>query len=109
AEPAVQCVTRRSPVTRQITSPSRRRECPIHLGNTPDMESLEIRTGCRLHFGLMELAAGQPLRFGGMGLMLEEPGFVLRFSARPSTKAIPNGEIQRRVAAQLERQRGRDR
>ena len=73
------------------------------------MESLEIRTGCRLHFGLMELAAGQPLRFGGMGLMLEEPGFVLRFSARPSTKAIPNGEIQRRVAAQLERQRGRDR
>ncbi len=40
---------------------------------------LEVSTGSRLHFGLLELAAGQPLRFGGLGLMLDEPGWLLRF------------------------------
>ena len=39
---------------------------------------LEIRTGCRLHFGLMELADGEPLRFGGLGLMLDQPHWKLR-------------------------------
>ena len=43
---------------------------------------LEVRTGCRLHFGLMELADGRPLRFGGLGLMLDQPGWHLRFSER---------------------------
>lgn len=41
---------------------------------------LEVATGSRLHFGLLELAVGQPMRFGGLGLMLEEPGWVLRFT-----------------------------
>ncbi|MEZ6136883.1 MAG: hypothetical protein R3C53_18465 [Pirellulaceae bacterium] len=44
----------------------------------------EIQTGCRLHFGLMELAEGQAQRFGGLGLMLDRPGWRLRFS-------IPSG------------------
>ncbi len=39
--------------------------------------SLEVRTGCRLHFGLMELCLDQPLRFAGLGLMLETPGWQL--------------------------------
>jgi beta-RFAP synthase len=42
---------------------------------------LELRTGCRLHFGLMELAAGSPGRFAGLGVMLSEPSMVLRTSA----------------------------
>ncbi len=41
---------------------------------------LEIRTGCRLHFGLMELAEGEPLRFGGLGLMVSSPLLGLRIS-----------------------------
>ncbi len=45
---------------------------------------LEVVTGSRLHFGLLELAAGQPLRFGGLGLMLDEPGWVIRFGTDPS-------------------------
>lgn len=42
---------------------------------------LELRTGCRLHFGLMELAEGSPGRFAGLGVMLSEPTMVLRVSA----------------------------
>lgn len=48
--------------------------------------SLEIRTGCRLHFGLMELCPNQPLRFAGLGLMLESPGWHLAFA-----RLRPNG------------------
>ncbi|MEO8270888.1 MAG: hypothetical protein ABI557_14285, partial [Aureliella sp.] len=44
------------------------------------MKVLHLRTGCRLHFGLMELAAGEPLRFAGLGLMLDQPNFQLAFS-----------------------------
>lgn len=40
---------------------------------------LEVVTGSRLHFGLLELASGQPMRYGGLGLMLDKPGWVLRF------------------------------
>ena len=43
------------------------------------LKLLEVSTGSRLHFGLLELAAGQPWRFGGLGLMLNEPGWVLQF------------------------------
>ncbi len=48
------------------------------------MKVLHLRTGCRLHFGLMELAAEQPMRFAGLGLMLDHPGFELAFSAAES-------------------------
>ncbi|MBX3422697.1 MAG: hypothetical protein KF752_14175 [Pirellulaceae bacterium] len=39
---------------------------------------LELRTGCRLHFGLMELAQGAPQRFAGLGVMLQQPCLQLR-------------------------------
>lgn len=39
---------------------------------------LEVRTGSRLHFGLLELAEGQPLRYGGLGLMVELPSLLIR-------------------------------
>lgn len=53
------------------------------------MKVLHLRTGCRLHFGLMELAPGEPLRFAGMGLMLTQPSFELAFSATGSSTAEP--------------------
>ena len=55
------------------------------IGQPEESELLEVVTGSRLHFGLLELAAGQPLRFGGLGLMLTEPGWVLRFRYRPNS------------------------
>ncbi len=46
---------------------------------------LEVSTGSRLHFGLLELAAGERMRFGGLGLMLDEPGWVLQFIPQGSS------------------------
>jgi beta-ribofuranosylaminobenzene 5'-phosphate synthase len=49
---------------------------------------LVVSTGSRLHFGLLELAAAQPNRFGGLGIMLADPGWTLQFSTpRDSTTA----------------------
>lgn len=45
------------------------------------MNTLHLRTGSRLHFGLMELAAEEPLRYAGLGLMLDQPGFELSFTS----------------------------
>ncbi len=44
------------------------------------MKRLHIRTGCRLHFGLMELAAHAPHRYAGLGVMLSQPHCELTFS-----------------------------
>jgi beta-ribofuranosylaminobenzene 5'-phosphate synthase len=60
---------------------------------------LEVTTGSRLHFGLLELAAGQPLRFGGLGLMLDEPGWVLRFSVDAATR--DSGPVSEPVSADI--------
>ena len=61
----------------------------LSIGQPEESELLEVVTGSRLHFGLLELAAGQPLRFGGLGLMLTEPGWVLRFRNRANTAISP--------------------
>lgn len=61
---------------------------------------LELSTGCRLHFGLLELAEGQPNRYGGLGLMLETPGLRLRWRGAqepPSSYVSSNLEVMRRV------------
>ncbi len=47
---------------------------------------LELASGCRLHFGLLELFAGQPNRFGGLGVMLNAPGWRLQFGFSTSRK-----------------------
>lgn len=65
---------------------------------------LEVRTGCRLHFGLMEVAAGAPHRFAGLGLMLARPGFVLNFaesadSVGQTLENIIDEEIRHRMRA----------
>jgi beta-RFAP synthase len=45
------------------------------------MKSVVVTTGARLHFGL--LAHGQPAcrEFGGIGVMIDRPGFVIRGAA----------------------------
>ncbi len=49
---------------------------------------LELASGCRLHFGLLELFAGQPNRFGGLGVMLNAPGWRLCFESASSSRKI---------------------
>lgn len=39
------------------------------------MPHVNVTTGCRLHFGLLSHAPHRSRRFGGVGLMLEQPGF----------------------------------
>ncbi len=63
---------------------------------------LEVRTGCRLHFGLLELAEGQKLRFGGLGLMLEQPGWQLRFSHNKDSHSA-EGHLNDDVHSRIER------
>ncbi len=61
---------------------------------------LELSTGCRLHFGLLELAEGEPNRYGGLGLMLDVPQLRLRLHSHAgSLSAItaPTVEIERRI------------
>ena len=61
---------------------------------------LELSTGCRLHFGLLELAEGQPNRYGGMGLMLETPKLHLRWQPH-----VPNSEVHAPIAPSVEIER----
>ena len=80
------------------------------------MDSVTVRTGSRLHFGLLGVpndapagAADSPRRFGGVGLMLEEPAISVRVrrvdAGRSSgpTEDIAHraGDFARRVAANL--------
>lgn len=57
------------------------------------MKVLHLRTGCRLHFGLMELASKEPLQYAGLGLMLDQPGFELSFASvdLPTDEAQADG------------------
>jgi beta-ribofuranosylaminobenzene 5'-phosphate synthase len=43
-----------------------------------DCGSIEISAHARLHFGLMEICPGEPHCYGGIGLMVEEPGSCVR-------------------------------
>ncbi len=63
---------------------------------------LEVRAGSRLHFGLMELAEGQPHRFGGLGLMVQQPSFIVRWG-RGSWPISSDREAAERIASVLQR------
>lgn len=67
-----------------------------------------ITTGSRLHFGL--LAHGQTGRrqFGGVGVMIDRPGFVLSAKPAPADE-LHCGSWQRRVVELLSRLRAADR
>jgi beta-ribofuranosylaminobenzene 5'-phosphate synthase len=55
---------------------------------------LRIRTGSRLHFGLFSLG-DSPRRFGGVGLMIEQPGVQL--CAAPAREWSAEGSLSARV------------
>lgn len=61
---------------------------------------LELCTGSRLHFGLLELARGQPHRFGGLGLMLKWPQLLVevRDLEGHSVDRIRAGNVSRATA-----------
>lgn len=40
-------------------------------------DAVHVRTGARLHFGLLAVAPTRGRRFGGIGVMLDDPGFEL--------------------------------
>ncbi|MDB5350659.1 MAG: beta-RFAP synthase [Planctomycetota bacterium] len=70
------------------------------------MTSLHLSAPSRLHFGLLARGPAAPRQFGGLGLMVEEPG--LEITAEPSDSwrasgplADRAGTIARRVAAKL--------
>jgi beta-ribofuranosylaminobenzene 5'-phosphate synthase len=64
----------------------------MSLSPTAEVELLEVRTGCRLHFGLMELCPSEALRYAGLGLMLDRPGWQLRFTHE--RESLPNSCAQ---------------
>ncbi len=59
------------------------------------MDDVLIQTPSRLHFGLLALEAQAARRFGGLGLMVEEPG--LRLRARASAQWGTEGALGERA------------
>jgi len=64
----------------------------IHSSNTPTdpqsenifREFVSIQSPARLHFGLMEVCAGQDRLFGGLGAMIEQPATQLSLTMIPT-------------------------
>ncbi len=63
----------------------------------PDDVCVRVRTGARLHFGLLVPSGDAARRFGGAGLMVDAPR--LEVTARPATEFLCDGEGADRVAA----------
>jgi beta-RFAP synthase len=59
-----------------------------------------VETGSRLHFGLFNLGSG-PRRFGGVGLMVEEPAVVV--SVQPAREWSASGPLAERALAFAQR------
>ncbi|MGI9457316.1 MAG: hypothetical protein ACR2NU_12200 [Aeoliella sp.] len=58
-----------------------------------------VRTGSRLHFGLWAWGAGHERQFGGVGMMVDHPEQVIRFSSARSFEAVgPASGRMREVA-----------
>ncbi|MFV0445744.1 MAG: hypothetical protein ACK5Q5_19355 [Planctomycetaceae bacterium] len=54
--------------------------------------AVQITTGSRLHFGPLAMGAVVGRRFGGIGLMLDEPGVVLRVQRANSDRILASHE-----------------
>jgi beta-RFAP synthase len=61
------------------------------------MTRLRIRTASRLHFGLLGWGPEAGRQFGGVGLMVEDPGIAIEFESSPEWKVV--GPLATRVAA----------
>ncbi len=58
------------------------------LGVIAWRDSVTIQSPARLHFGLLEVCAGQDRLFGGLGAMIEQPSTQLSLKIDPSS--VPN-------------------
>lgn len=63
-----------------------------------------ISTGARLHFGLFAHGRTGEREFGGVGVMIDRPGFAIGVSPAARDE-LPGGPLQARIAALLERLR----
>ncbi len=57
---------------------------PLTEKPTADLPALEVRTGARLHFGLLDTIAP----FGGMGMMIDQPVTRIRLQAAPAFSVV---------------------
>jgi beta-RFAP synthase len=62
---------------------------------------IDVRTGSRLHFGLICSGDGRPWNYGGVGLMIRQPGWTLhaRPAHGPADIVHAGDEVARRIAA----------
>lgn len=66
---------------------------------------LELQTGCRIHFGLAELAEGQPRRYAGLGIMLAQPQLIVRVSTNCTespNSTSPRLKVHQSISNELE-------
>lgn len=68
------------------------------------MTRLRIQTASRLHFGLLGWGPNAPRQFGGIGLMVEDPGIRLTGESAERSEAV--GPLSERVEALLRRLEG---
>lgn len=68
------------------------------------MNQIRIQTASRLHFGLLGWGPSAPRQFGGIGLMVEDPGIHL--TGEPSERPQAVGPLSARVEALLRRLEG---
>ncbi len=61
------------------------------------MNRLIIQTPSRLHFGLLSWGVAEARQFGGVGLMVDEPG--LRITAEPAATWAATGPLSARILA----------
>ena len=69
------------------------------------IKNLAIQTPSRLHFGLLSWGEAMPRQFGGVGLLVRDPG--LQLNATPSPGWHAAGPLASRVLAVAERVAGR--
>lgn len=68
------------------------------------MTRLRIQTASRLHFGLLGWGPNAPRQFGGIGLMVEDPG--IRLIGEPAKRPQAVGPLSERVETLLRRLEG---
>ena len=59
------------------------------------MNRLTVRTPSRLHFGLLSWGKDAPREFGGVGLMVDEPGSII--AAEPAAAWAADGPLRGRI------------
>ena len=76
---------------------------PIIAPESP--RRIVVRTGCRLHFGLLSVGRSSGRQFGGAGVMLDSPGWEIACSPAPSDTIIAADEVHARIVTTLQRLR----